>query len=260
MSTSIASVRDTGRIVDKVDIIMSAYSSLRISGLTVQPTPNDLELALMRLEDMAAEWESRNIIVGYNFEENPDPNTDSTINAAYKNAFARNLAICLIPDFNKQVPPILFQQASASLSSLSGRVALERLQEVDYPRRMPLGSGNTLRYNRWASFYRSGSTFANVNNSVQMFIGDINDYTEHFDSYLNDDDNEIISSFDIQVDSGLKLVSSSNTDTDVIYRIEAENSNTAETAYGSQVTIIVTTSTGRVDTKRIFFSLIPRGA
>ncbi len=39
----------------KVDILNDAYSKIRISGLTVTPTPPDLELSLNRLESMMSE-------------------------------------------------------------------------------------------------------------------------------------------------------------------------------------------------------------
>lgn len=255
MSTSIATVRDTGRQFLKVDIIADAYSRLRISGLTVNPTPEDLELALMRLEDMMAMWESRNIIINYNFEELPDPNTITNIKAAYKIAVAANLAISLIPDFNKEVPQILYNQAAAALDNASGRVMLERLNQVPYPNRQPVGSGNSLRWNRWVRFYRDSDYKPNVNQSERMFINDINDYVESFDAYLNE--NEIISSYSIQVDSGLELVSDSlsSDSKEVNYRIKAVNPNNEFNNYVSQVTIIATTDSGRVETRRIFFSL-----
>ena len=57
----------------KADIIADAYSQMRISGLTVEPTPEDLELALVRLENMGAEFESRKMSAGYVLEENSRP-------------------------------------------------------------------------------------------------------------------------------------------------------------------------------------------
>lgn len=255
MSTSIAVVRDTGRQYLKVDVITDAYSRMRISGLTVQPTPEDLELALTRLEDMLAEWESRNIVLSYNFEDEPDPNSLTNIKAAYKSALATNLAILLIPDFNKQVPPVLYNQAASGLDNISGRVALERLNQVPYPRRMPVGSGNSLRWNRWNRFYRDNSYKPNVSQSETMFVGDINDYVESFDAYLNEA--EIISSHSIQVDSGLRVVSDaiSSNQREIDYRLEATSANNEFNTNVSQVTIIVTTSSGRVETRRIFFSI-----
>lgn len=257
--TSVASVNDTGGAGLKVDIISDAYSQLRISGLTRDPTPEDLEVALMRLENMAAEWNSRNITTNYNFEDTPDPNSELGLKRGYWNAYATNLAVRLIPDFGKEVPITLYNQARQSLSSLSGRVALENLNQVSYPRRMARGSGNTLRYNRWARFYRDGSAFVNTTNAISMYIGDINDYTEHFDNYLSDDSNEVIESFEIILDDGLELVSSSNDSPDINYRIKAvSNSNLrSNERYSQQVTIVVTTDLGRVETRRKFFELVP---
>jgi hypothetical protein len=161
----------------------------------------------------------------------------------------------LIPDFNKQVPPVLYNQAASGLDNISGRVALERLNQVPYPRRMPVGSGNSLRWNRWNRFYRDNSYKPNVNQSETMFVGDINDYVESFDAYLNEA--ETISSHSIQVDSGLRVVSDaiSSNQREIDYRLEATSANNEFNTNVSQVTIIVTTSSGRVETRRIFFSI-----
>ena len=138
----------------KIDVINGAYSQLRISGLTVQATPEDVMVALDRLEDMASEWASRNVNVGYYFEDEPDPDSIFGVERAYKQAFETNLAINLIPDFNKTVPQALAARASATYSTMSSSVA--HVCEVPYPSRMPRGSGNTFRYNRWRRFYPGG--------------------------------------------------------------------------------------------------------
>ena len=59
----------------KGDIINRAFSALRISGITADPSPEDLELALGKLENMAAELAGRNIHTNFAFEDDPDPNT-----------------------------------------------------------------------------------------------------------------------------------------------------------------------------------------
>lgn len=235
----------------KVDLITDAYSQLRISGLTVDPTNEDLEVALMRLEDMAAEFDSRNISVGYNFELNPDPNSDANVPREFKYAFATNLAIRLIADFNKQVPQMLLSMATQALSNMSARAAAMRVRQTEYPRRQPRGSGSTLRYNRWQRFYRDPLR-APVG-SDELNIGEINDYKEDFSDYLIGD--ESIDSFTITADPGLTIVSSSN-DTPVIsYRLQGTSraENRAQSLY--QVTITVTTSTGRVSEQVIPFNV-----
>jgi hypothetical protein len=244
-----------GGTFDKIDAIIDAYSQMRVSGLTRIPNPSDLELALDRLEGMAAEWATRNICSGYNFEDTPDPNSASNVSFAFKQAYATNLAIRLVVDFGKQVSPTLMAQASQSLSNLSGRSAMDRINMVPYPSRQPRGSGNTLRYNRWNRFYRNQAVAPNDCATIEMFIGDINDYTEHFDAYLND--GETIASVDFSADTGLTINSSSFTDNDVSYQITATGSNDT-TPQELQLTIIATTSSGRIETRVIIFAFTPR--
>lgn len=248
---TINTVKPTGGQADKIDFIVDAYSQLRISGLTVDPTPEDLELALMRQENMAAEWDSKTVDVNYNFEDQPDPNSPTNVIRAYWQAFATNLAARLIPDFNKVVPPALMAQAMQSYSSMSGRVHLANLQQVQNSSRMPRGSGNTNKYNRWARFYSNFTTTSD--RTVDMFIGDVNDFTEHFDSYLND--SETISSYSIVADTGLTILSDAQVDADINYQVRADSANNSSV---KQITIIITTSAGRIQTRVTLFTLSPR--
>lgn len=235
----------------KGDRINDAYSQMRISGLTVNPTPEDLEIALSRLENMMAEYAGRNIDVGWNFEDDPDPNSPTNVERWAWHGISTNLAIRLIPDFNKEVPMVLAAQANQSLSNMSGRTALTR--QVNYPQRQPRGRGNTLRHNRWARFYQPQSEAPLEAATITMFVDDIDDFTEHFDSYL--DAGEVISSFTITADSGLNIVSSSLSSPDVLYRIEAIGSTDTTANSLQQVKIIATTDTGRIETRLINFEI-----
>jgi len=257
-STSLYRVGTTGGATDKVDIILGAYSQLRISGITRSPTPEDLETALCRLENMAAEFETTSDAPGYNFEDVPDPNSPSNIMRGFRHCYETNLAVRLIPDFNKAVPQSLMAQASQSLSNMVGRLAAERARGTTYPDRMPVGSGNTYRWSRWARFYRDAGDVPLSNTSDSMFVGDVRDYTENYDSYLND--GEVISSYSIVTDDGLTLSSDSNTDTDVSYRLTGGPLTSSLSEAVSQVTIIVTTDAGRVDTRIRYIQVLPTGA
>lgn len=235
----------------KIEIVNSAYSQLRISGLTVQPTPEDIETAMWRLEDMMAELEeNRNICVGYNFEENPDQNTESGVRRAHHHMMATNLAVRLIPDFNKAENPRLAAQASQSLATTSSAVAAQNIREIQYPRRQARGSGNTLRFNRWQRFYRPEYLPPNECETKRMTEGDINDYEESFEGYLA---GETIASFTITESDGLTIQSSSNNDNIVSYRVKAEDVSSSGSA--QSVTIVVTTSTGRITTRVIEFEV-----
>jgi hypothetical protein len=134
----------------KLDLINSAYSLLLKSGVTQQPSPNDLELALFRLEEMAWEWDSRGLSPTYNFEEEPDLNSPSGLESWYITAFYQNLAARLWPEFmNEDVSPQLFNLARNSLSNMSGRIGLNNLRTATYGQRMPIGTGQ-----RWLQRFR----------------------------------------------------------------------------------------------------------
>ncbi len=254
MATSLYSLQDTGGVISKNDIILGAYSQLRISGITRQPTPEDLEIALIRLEDMAAQYNT-SMPVGYNFEDQPDPNSDSGIPRALKIGFETGLAVRLIPDFNKEVPQALLVIAGGALSHMASVSAAQRMRQVQYPQRQPIGSGN-LRWGRWARFYRDYGNEPLNSANASMFIGDITNFTEHFDAYLQD--GEDIASYSIVADSGLIISNDSNTPTDVTYTVQAGNPSGSDSTNVLQITIIMTSTNGRVETRRQFIQVVPR--
>lgn len=237
----------------KVDRITAAYSKLRISELTVIPNPSDFELALSELENMMSEIASRGIEVGYNFEEEPDPNSDLNVPQEFWNMIATNLATRLIPDFNKEASPVLYAQAAQSMSQASGICARNRLQQVAYPSRQPVGSGNR-RYARWQRFYGNFNQLP-PNKPYTLFItqGETNDFEESFAAYLRTD--ELIDKFVVSCDTGLVVVSSSVVDGVIFYRLNAPI-EVAENVW-QQVNIKITTSSGRVEIRTINVQVNP---
>lgn len=134
----------------KLDLINRAYSMLLKSGVTQQPSANDLELGLYRLEEMAYEWSSRGLAPTYNFQEEPDLEAPSGVESWFITAYYQNLAARLWPEFmNEDVSPAVFKLASNSLSNLSARVAADTVKNAQYGQRMPIGSGQ-----RWLQRYR----------------------------------------------------------------------------------------------------------
>ena len=236
----------------KVDRISAAYSKLRISGLTVDPNPSDLELALNELENMMAELASRGIEVGYNFELNPDPNSDLGVPQQFWNMINCNLAVRLIADFNKTVPDSLMMQAAQSMSNASARCAADRIRNVQYPSRQPVGSGNRI-YARWARFYGNDQLPPNAPSTLQIMQGEINDFTESFESYLRID--EAIASYSVVCDTGMVVVSSENDSPLITYRLSAPVNLAA--GIWQQVKITATTDLGRVDVRVINFQVTP---
>lgn len=235
----------------KIETIKSAYSQLRISGLTVQPASENVETALCRLEDMMAEYDGAGVCVGYNFENEPDPNSITNVQRKYWQMMASNLAVRLIADFNKQVPQALLMQASASYSSASSSVAAERIRQVPYPSRQPIGSGNLRGGKYRRRFYPVSRLPPNECATNELIIDDINDYQESYAAYLDKD--EVIESFTIEATNGLTIQASANDTPLISYRIKAVSGAT-EGAWQA-VTIVITTDAGRVDTREINYQI-----
>lgn len=234
----------------KIDIINGAYAEIEVSGITVGASGSDNALALSVLEDMAAEFDSRNICSGYNLQDEPDLNDVSNVERAYIGAFKKNLGVRLLAAFGKMANPALTAQANQSLSNMSARTFT--LRETNAPRRMPRGSANTLRGNRWLRYERPPIQAPISCETNIMFINDVNDYIEHYDEFLNS--GEDIASFVMTADDGLTIQSSANSFTDVTYRVKA-TATAADNAAFLQVKIVITTTDGRVDTRYIAFTV-----
>ena len=232
----------------KIDFINAAYSRARISGLTVEATPEDITLALNRLENMAAQWEGLNICTGYKFEDTPLSTTLHNVPRQFWNAYESNLAVWILSDFGKGLQPTttLVIEQKTSFSQLSAQTA--KVRQTQYPSRQPRGS--TSRYNRW-QFYIPVDQAPNECATNTMYLGDIDDFTEHFESYLQL--SETIASYTIEAETGLTIVSDSLSSPTISYRISATGDNADSLV---KVTIVATTDDSRVTTRIINFTLI----
>jgi hypothetical protein len=234
----------------KVEHVNNAYIEMRISGLTKQPSPEDVSLGIDRLEDIAAELFSRSVCFGYKFEDTPDPNSPSGVQRKHKRAIETALAMNLLASFGKTPHPSLVTDAGKYMASLVADTAIVR--EVLPSRRMPIGSGNN-RYNFYQRFYRTGEQVPPDCESNIMFKDDVGDFIEHFDAYL--DDGETVVSYTLEADNGLFIVSQSLATPDILYRVRADGSTTGVNQF-LQVKIIATTSAGRVQTRVINFEIV----
>jgi hypothetical protein len=233
----------------KAEIINNAYSQMRISGLTVDPSPADITLALDRLESMAAEFEGRNIKSGYNLESTPDVNSEHNMLRKYWYPYEVNLAVRLLPDFGKPVPQILFAQAQAGLSFLASDTA--EVTPTAYPRRQAIGSGNR-RYLQRQRFYQQTVIPPNDAKTIHMYVDDVNDYTEDFSDYLVGA--EEVASYTIEADDGLTVSNDSLTNPVVSYRVTATGTETSADNF-LRVKIVATTDNSRIITRIINFQL-----
>jgi len=191
----------------KGEHINKAYTELRISGITVNATPEENAIALDSLEDMMAELEDRNICLNYNFEETPDPSTNANVQRPYNNMIATNLAVRLLASFGKTAneTPSLFQQATQSLSWATNSTAV--VNETKYPRRQAMGQGNTFRWNRWRRYFPEDPNVVISCETNNQPLNTIRDYTETWDTTLPT--GETITSFEADPSNGLEVTASS---------------------------------------------------
>lgn len=237
----------------KATTINGAYGQLRISGLTVNPSPSDLVLALNTLEQMMAEYyNSWNLNISYVFEEIPNLNTLTGVELCYQAMMELNLACRLIPPFNKEVPQALIVLASVSLSNAIGRVAQSNMRPIQASRRMPVGSGNTLRmpYNNRYTVPVPVPPVAPETNYILQ--GEQFDYYEDFSTFLG---TATIASYEIVCDPLLTIVTSANADPRITYTIAAPTQPPSSFGPLQIVKITVTDSLGRVDIRLIYFGV-----
>ena len=225
--------------------ILRAYSSLRISGLTSKPLPEEMELGFNELIDMMAEFNSRNICTEYIFQDEPDINAESGIATAFNNALQKCLAVRLAPFFDKAVPQLLINQASQGASNWAARTA--KVNQISPSRRQAKGSGNTFRFSNWTRFYRAGNPAPISCSTFDLKVDAIDFFGIDFSRYLLE--GATIDSYTIESTNGIEIITDVQ-DVDVI------NLEVKGVSAGYQTaTITVTTSTGRVNPELINFNV-----
>lgn len=201
----------------KINLINGAYSQIRISGITLAASPEDVAVALNRLESMMAELQERNIGLNYNFEEIPEVNSLHNVKRAYWYSLEVMLAMRLLADFGKAIPPTLVRAETSAISFLFSATA--HVIPIDPPTRMPVGSGNLSSGSSFFQFSRSPERPPADSTVHRMVLGDIDDFYLSFADYLND--GEILDDYVLEAEGGLNIISTYRTDEVVHFRIQA---------------------------------------
>lgn len=231
--------------ITKGDLINDALSKMAINGIVVPPEVSDISLATRRLEMIMYRLrDNRDMDLGYNFTARPNPSDRHRLQFNAFDPISSFLAVSLLGDYKLPVPPTLDSQSSAGMSELSGYVLKNQIQQVQYPARAPRGSGTTQKYIRWRSFHPEPQFIpVNVVDQEQMQIGEIDDFTEDFTSYLRN--GETLLSVEAETTGGIRLVSSNVVGNRYNYRIEALSPTVS---FGDEeIVFTATTTLGRID-------------
>jgi hypothetical protein len=226
----------------KGDIVNGAYEEMRIWGITSSPSKVQKAMSLRKLEAFCAEFKVRNICFGYNFESTPDLNSPAGINDGYRDAVQIVLGAKLLSQFGKTISPTFKFDIDAAYSFIVSSTAL--FNETNYPSRQALGSGNTVRYGTdfQNKFYPELENVPAVCDVITLYDNAVEDYTENYSSYLVAD-GETISSHVMTSGSGIAHSGDTLDSPDISYRVTASDVGTWE------LKIVVTTSTGRINTR-----------
>jgi len=194
-------------MITKGDLVNGALALMRISGLTRQPTPEDLQTGLEVADDYAAEL---SVMLPIPYIQpatygQSDPSDNSGLTPQMAGAFKKLLVGQLLGFYGKEIPP------SVGITATQGLKALEHLL-VDVPlaqnpSTLPVGSGN--EYNVFGrKFY---SEAGDNNGASYVFQDDVWNYTRDFSEWLVD---ATLVSVDWTVSkSGIVIASESFTDT-----------------------------------------------
>ena len=158
----------------KIDLVLGAYQLIRISGLTSQAMPEEIEIGIQTADDLAGEL-SATLNTGYiqpTEYGTSDPNDYSGLNAQTAGPFKKLLAVELVGYFGKTVPMSLGINASKGMRSLEQ--LLVNVLPAQNPGTLPMGSGNDYDY-RSDRFYPEpisddGAVYKNTSDVFQLPI------------------------------------------------------------------------------------------
>lgn len=140
--------------ITKGEIVLQTYVLMRISGLTVSPTPEDTEIALVSLERMILSYENNGLFLSYNKSESypsPDPDEESGLSDKSIQAVALLLFKNVAPAFGKAFPPELREEVDTAYRGLFETIPPIRIQN----RRQPAGAGQYPYCNGHGNLYYS---------------------------------------------------------------------------------------------------------
>ena len=125
----------------KRDLIDEAYELMGLGGYEFDLSPEQINLALRRLNQLCGEWDSTGVRIAFNSSGGLNDDSGISINSQY--AVTSNLAIRLCPTIGRSVNPSLMIEAKkAYLALLNANTQIDQYQ---YPSTLPLGRGNRRR-------------------------------------------------------------------------------------------------------------------
>lgn len=222
----------------KIDLVNGAFAELRISGLTSATDSEDIELGLSALEDVMHDV---NLSLPFNFEELPDPNTESGLPEFATLAIKLKLAERLAPSYNKS-------SAIPGLPSAWSRL-ITRISQPQYLQPsalMPLGRGNRPYF---CSDNYMPSPVNLPSGTIELNIDDAGMFLVEFGDYLQP--GEAISSIVATAEAGITVLSDSITGDS--YSLEVQAGSTTGL---TRIKLVMTGDLGSARTRYMYFNIV----
>ena len=230
-------------IITKGALINGAYALMRISGLTVDPSPENIEVGLQVADDYAAELKP---MIDLNWQQPSDyglsdPADNSGLSVSMAGPFKKLLVLELCGYFGKEIPGSVMATAAAGMRHLEQLLITVPL--ASNPSTLPFGSGNEDNYLD-QRFYRAspdntGARYVMADDVLNFSV----DFTQDPNWLLDD----VLDTVTWEADSGIALASESNTDTVA----------TAELTFNYSGTVAITgTKVGSTDTLTVLQNFV----
>jgi len=171
--------------IKKGDLVNGAYSIIRISGLTINPQPDQVSAGVQEADDLASELKGMGVDINWQQPTNyglSDTDDTSGLTAEMAGAFKSLLALRLIDLFGKQATPTLVDRSNKGMRTLEQIVI--HVPETELPSTLPTGSGNEWGRND-RHFYPEPAANQDAD---YVFKGDVLNYTEDFSAWLIDEE------------------------------------------------------------------------
>lgn len=140
-------------MITKGSLINGAYSLMRISGLTVDPTPEDMTAGLQVADDYAAQLKEDGLDLQWlqpvNYGQS-DPSDTSNLTQGMAGPFKKLLVRELVSFFGKEVPNAIAITANEGMRALEQQIV--SVPDSVFPGTLAFGSGNEWDY-RDRKFY-----------------------------------------------------------------------------------------------------------
>ena len=242
-------------MITKNELVLDAYEELRISGLTVTPSPSEITSAIRRMDNMILNWQNKGICLSYNKSagySSINPLQDSGIVDTNAYAIVMNLAKTLAPAYGKTAANETMSGAKDAYEGLFSRELTMR-EQTPY---LPTGGGESFFFgnrisgycfNYFQTFDKNAPDYCTTKD---IFTGQIEFYRVDFNHYLNRVEGDTIASFTVDDGEGVTILESSTIDGFIDLKAEG-----GKVGF-SPVLITITTTSGRVLPENVNFDVL----